>query len=220
MGDAEPQSAADAIGGTRTLIGWDNIPSDVDYELWAEAGIELSRAFDAHQWQLADWWNSGLWMRGDRKRVVEDPRWRGRSFASCMNTASVGRAFVTSRRREVLSFGHHEAVRGLPSEDMQDACLDWALPTPEEPRKSVRQLRQRVAEMMRPEVSPYDDDGVRKWVTEIGAFVMDQDHLMNTHRSLCERGNKFKVAAMDAIWGIIKEARKRDRKMRQHAESV
>jgi hypothetical protein len=36
MGDT--QSAADRIGGTRTAIGWD-IPSGVDYELWAEAGI-------------------------------------------------------------------------------------------------------------------------------------------------------------------------------------
>jgi hypothetical protein len=216
MDYTEPQSAADSIGG-RTPMGWD-IPSDVDYDLWAEAGIELSHSFDVHQWQFADWWNSGLWERGDRKAVVEDPRWRGNSFATCMNVGSVGKAFVTSRRREALSFTHHQVVRRQP-EDKQDELLDWCLSTPDgEPRKSVRQLKQRLAEMQPDAVSPSGDGGVQKWAVEIGAWIMEQEDRMNTQRSLCERGNKFKVAAMDAVWELIKEADQRHQQLRQHAE--
>jgi hypothetical protein len=45
-------------------------------------------------------------------------------FQTCMNTGSVCKAFSTSRRREVLSFRHHEVVASLPPEQA-DALLDW-----------------------------------------------------------------------------------------------
>jgi hypothetical protein len=46
-----------------------------------------------------------------------------------MDAAWVAKAFETSRRREVLSFNHHEEVAALPP-DEADALLDWCEETP------------------------------------------------------------------------------------------
>ena len=48
----------------------------------------------------------------ERKAIVEAEDWEGPDFQTCMNAASVCRAFETSRRREVLSFRHYAEVAG------------------------------------------------------------------------------------------------------------
>ena len=82
---------------------------------------------------------------GDRKAIVDDPNWQGPSFQTCANSASVCRASETSRRREVLSFGHHAEVAALDVKEA-DRLLDWAQatsPTTGKP-KSTKDLRREV----------------------------------------------------------------------------
>jgi hypothetical protein len=138
-----------------------------------------------------------------------------------MNTASVGKAFIATRRHEALTFTHHEAVRSLP-EDKQDELLDWCEAKDGQPRKSVREVRKEVAILTGKKKKddddappPEDDKGVQDWIKEMSALVLERDSVMNTHSALCERDDKFKVAAMFGLWEAIKEERKRDQ---QHAE--
>jgi hypothetical protein len=87
------------------------------------------------------------WHRyGERKQQVED--WSGLSFQTCENYGGVCRRFEPPRRREVLSFGHHETVAYLPP-DKADALLDWCLEDTETPR-SRRELRDEVRQRTAP----------------------------------------------------------------------
>jgi hypothetical protein len=81
----------------------------------------LARIGAGLMWWVGDYWIYGEKNYGDRKAIVDDPNWQGPSFQTCANAASVCRAFETSRRREVLSFGHAALdVKQL---------LDWAQAT-------------------------------------------------------------------------------------------
>src|SRR3982074_689971 len=86
------------------------LPDDLSKDKWIEAGIVMPRTGAGVMW----------W---DRKAIVDDPNWQGPSFQTCANAASVCRAFETSRRREVLSFGHHAEVAALGVKEA-DRLLD------------------------------------------------------------------------------------------------
>jgi hypothetical protein len=111
---------------------------------WHELGIALCRLDEAKQWWLGDWWAFGEHKYGDRKAILESDDWTGPSFGTCANAASVCRAFETSRRRELLSFSHHQilASRRLKPE-LVDELLDWCeapLKNGEKRPRSVREL--------------------------------------------------------------------------------
>ena len=78
------------------------LPDDLSEDEWIEAGIILAKIGAGVTWWVGDYWIYGDKKYGDRKAIVDDPNWRGPSFQTCANAASVCRAFETSRRREVL----------------------------------------------------------------------------------------------------------------------
>ena len=135
---------------TRTMRGrvdsltW-KLPDDLSEGEWIEAGIVLARLGAGLMWWVGDYWIYGEKNYGDRKAIVDDPNWQGPSFQTCANAASVCRAFETSRRREVLSFGHHAEVAALDVKEA-DRLLDWAqatIATTGKPR-STKDLRREV----------------------------------------------------------------------------
>ena len=77
------------------------LPDDLSEDEWIEAGIILAKIGAGVTWWVGDYWIYGDKKYGDRKAIVDDPNWRGPSFQTCANAASVCRAFETSRRREV-----------------------------------------------------------------------------------------------------------------------
>jgi hypothetical protein len=120
-----------------------NLPTDLKVQGWEEIGAGLARVERSLQWYVGDWW---VWAQ-DRNippQVTHTIAGQlGFAPQTCMNYASVARAFQeTSRRRELLSFGHHEAVVGLGKEKA-DEFLAWA----EEPvadglhPRRIRELR-------------------------------------------------------------------------------
>jgi hypothetical protein len=118
------------------------LADDLPVEQWTRAGYALSKVQGYLQWWLGDWWSFGEHRYGDRKAVVESDDWDGPAFQTCANSATVCRAFETSRRREVLSFKHHAEVADLTA-DEADELLDWceeSITTTGKPR-SVRELR-------------------------------------------------------------------------------
>ena len=101
------------------------LPDDLSEGEWVEAGIVLACIGTGVMWWVGDYWIYGEKNYGDRKAIVDDPDWQGPSFQTCANAATVCRAFETSRRREVLSFGRHAEVAGLEMKEA-DRLLDWA----------------------------------------------------------------------------------------------
>ena len=118
------QLHAQTMRGRVDFVGW-GPPEDLSEDEWAEVGILLARIDASTPWWVGDWWNHGVENYGDRKMMVESPAWPGPSFQTCANAASVCRAFETSRRREVLTFGHHAEVSALEPKEA-DRLLDWA----------------------------------------------------------------------------------------------
>ncbi len=100
------QLHARTMRGRVGSVGWIP-PEDLSEDEWAEVGILLARIDASTPWWVGDWWNHGIKNYGARKTMVESQAWQGPSFQTCANAASVCRAFETSRRREVLTFGHH-----------------------------------------------------------------------------------------------------------------
>jgi hypothetical protein len=145
MRPASPVASAEADGKEilnlsphATAIGL-NLPETCSFEEWREIGQKLGRAKRTLQWWIGDWWVHGEHHYGDRIQQVED---FGLSFQTCANYGRVARAFrETSRRRELLSFAHHETVAALKPEDA-DRLLDWCLEGVAEGKRDRRRVRE------------------------------------------------------------------------------
>lgn len=109
--------------GNLTKTAWE-LPSSMTEGDWKSAGQALSQVEGAMNWWLGDWWRFGEHKYGDRKALVESDEWTGPAFQTCMDVAAVCAKFKTSRRREVVPFGHHREVLSLPDAE-SDQLLDW-----------------------------------------------------------------------------------------------
>lgn len=83
----------------------------LDFDEWADVGERLGRLAGSSAWWIGDWVDYGFWEYG--KKYEEALARTGLAAQTLMNLASVARKFEISRRREKLSFGHHEAVAAL-----------------------------------------------------------------------------------------------------------
>jgi hypothetical protein len=134
--------------GQLSKTGW-TLPTNLTESEWKEAGAALAKVEGAMNWWLGDWWAFGEHGYGDRKALVEKEDWEGPDFKTCANASSVCKTFTTSRRRELVPFGHHAEVAGLPPADA-DSVLDWCesvlnetgrLPTRVALRDKVKQIK-------------------------------------------------------------------------------
>jgi hypothetical protein len=117
-----------------------NLPPGLGFREWQECGRALGYARNTMQWVIGDWWNYG-WDQYGHDRVQQADEW-GLAVRTCQNYASVAGAFEISRRRENLSFGHHEAVAALTPQEA-DELLDWCVLGDSE-RRSIAALRAEV----------------------------------------------------------------------------
>lgn len=118
--DAETGEIVDAP----TLANFDKLSAVSSFDEWVEAGRFLASANKRLHWHLGDWWSSGKQAYGERAKTAAQGIF-GLEFQTLANMASVARSFETSRRREVLSFGHHEAAAVL-DDDVADEVLEQA----------------------------------------------------------------------------------------------
>jgi hypothetical protein len=129
-----------------------NLPKDLPFEKWLEIGKALARVESGVQWYVGDWWAFGKHEYGKRywaaKHLSVDAH-------TCENYAGVCRAFrETSRRREGLSFGHHQAV-AAEAQKRADELLDWCLAQePGGKRRSISDLRFRVSRLRQQDIPP------------------------------------------------------------------
>ena len=97
---------------------------DRAFSNWLEEGRQLGRVARTYQWVLADWLIQGERRWGDRA-TQEACGALGLAEHTVLNILSVARAWPESRRREGLTFSHHEALVSLPAPE-QDRLLDEA----------------------------------------------------------------------------------------------
>ena len=102
-------------------------------------GQTLGEIASAHQWWMGDWWRYGEAEYGERAAQALDSRW---AFQTWADTGWVAGKIETSRRREVLSWGHHREVAALDPSD-QDVWL-------ESPTQARLKLRAQVTERVAP----------------------------------------------------------------------
>lgn len=118
--------------------------SEDEYEIFGQTLLQIDTAY---QWIVGDYL-----VYGDQKaygQATEFAEQLGKSPQTLWNWAAVARSVETSRRREVLSFGHHEVVASL-SEHEQDYWLEKAALGNEKDGEvhkvwSVKKLRQEIA---------------------------------------------------------------------------
>lgn len=93
------------------------------YQQWEALGETLKEVEGAVHWWIGDWVNYGEKHYGETyaQAVEETPFTQG----TIQNDAWVARSVETSRRREVLSFAHHQEVAPLPPQAQED-LLDRA----------------------------------------------------------------------------------------------
>jgi hypothetical protein len=116
-----------------SVVAW--VPNrEIDFPEWAEAGRRLGAMGRCGQWGIGDWIQYGNAKFGER--YVRGARITGYDIQTLMNMVYVASKFAVSRRRENLSWSHHETLAALGS-DEQDHWLDLAVAR----RLSVSDLR-------------------------------------------------------------------------------
>jgi hypothetical protein len=123
---------------------------------WQEIGIKLCQFEEAKQWWWGDWWAFSEHKWGERKAIVENKDWQGPAYGTCANNATVSRAFEPSRRREDLSFHHHQQLAALVSAgrlkpEQVDELLDWCEAPLKEGKKRPRSVPDLQQEILRRE---------------------------------------------------------------------
>ena len=96
---------------------------ELDAHEWAAAGRRIGAVGRCIQWLLGDWIAYGNTKFGER--YARASKITGYDAQTLMNMVYVASRFPISRRRENLSWSHHEALAALEPEE-QDHWLDKA----------------------------------------------------------------------------------------------
>lgn len=117
-----PSSAPDRLE-SRGAISW--VPNhELDPHQWAVAGRRLGVVGRSIQWLLGDWLSYGNSRFGER--YARASQITGYDPQTLMNMVYVASRFPISRRREQLSWSHHETLAALEAGE-QDRWLDTAI---------------------------------------------------------------------------------------------
>jgi signal transduction histidine kinase len=116
-----------------TPVAW-IVNGEMDMAEWIATGRNLGTMGRCSQWWLGDWIRYGNARFGER--YVRAAKVTGYDVQSLMNMVWVAAAYEISRRREILSWSHHETLASL-GEDEQEHWLDVACDN----RLSVSDLR-------------------------------------------------------------------------------
>jgi len=116
------------------------LPEGLAFSQWERTGDALERVERMVGWWIGDWWAYGTHAYGERAKAAAESRFE---LSTLMNHGSVSRAIEPSRRREGLSFTHHQAVTNLPLAEQElflerAASEDW---TRAELRKAIKVRR-------------------------------------------------------------------------------
>lgn len=115
------------------------LPDTITFDEWATVGSFLRYAESAVRWWLGDWLAYGEHRWGEKYAQALDMT--DYEYGTLANTKYVAEHVAPERRREKLSFSHHQTVAHLDPEE-QDKMLDEA----EKNGHTVRKLRHEIDE--------------------------------------------------------------------------
>jgi hypothetical protein len=136
-----------------TLVAW-SPNRDLDLPQWAAAGRRLGAMGRCSQWTVGDWVRYGHARFGER--YAPAARITGYDVQTLMNMVYVASRFDVSRRRENLSWSHHETVAPLDIEQ-QEYWLDHAATEKlsiADLRLELRSARRKQSRILRQDISP------------------------------------------------------------------
>ena len=107
------------------------------FEAWADAGQRLQFMARSINWLIGDWIAYGEHHFGEKYAQAIDIT--GLEHQTLMNIVSVAKLVPPERRREALSWSHHQAIANVKA-DEQDEWLDRA----EQEGMTVARLRSRL----------------------------------------------------------------------------
>ncbi len=194
-------------------VGTGEIISDVvtlsevhSFEEWVSVGRALISTQKRLHWHLGDWWSSGKAAYGERAKVAAQGIF-GLEFQTLANIASVSRAFETSRRREVLTFGHHEVVAAQPK-DVADTILEQA----EREGWSIRETRTAVNRIKNEARLPaqvavagrkvFDFDALARGGERFGTIYADPPWLYDNQATRAATGNHYGGMTVDELCAL------------------
>ena len=114
------------------------LPENLDKEAWLSVGRSLREISSGIMWWLGDWIRFADEKWGEK---YDEAISLGFAYQTALNAVSVAKKFEFSRRRENLSWGHHQAVAYL-DEPFADGFLDDAITH----KWSQKELRKQVAD--------------------------------------------------------------------------
>lgn len=117
------------------------IPAETPIERWQEIGATLKDIDGAVQWWIGDWLNFGERGYGEMySQALEETDY---DEGTLRNAKWVSAQYELSRRRDNLSFGHHQTALGAPD---PQAALQWCLDNPDERGRpaSIKALREHI----------------------------------------------------------------------------
>jgi len=133
----EQQQLSLGLPGTWTPTGW-IAPGGLSFENWEAIGPMLHAMEGAVHWWIGDWLNHGERKWGETYAQAMDEM--EFEYGTLRNDAWVSSQIELSRRRDNLSWSHHQEVAQLKNPDEQD---DW-LRQAEENAWSRNELRRRI----------------------------------------------------------------------------
>src|SRR6516165_11314413 len=188
------------------------LPENLDKEAWLSVGRSLAEIDSGFMWWLGDWIRFGDEKWGAK---YDEAISLGFAYQTALNAVSVAKKFEFSRRRENLSWGHHEAVAYL-EEPFADAFLDDAITN----QWSQKELRKQVADFRvkdskypiftldtpSQEVPSPAEVRILPAPGELGAKEEQSSEPSDTSASRCLRASRpsthiFSTAA-ESAWGI------------------
>lgn len=93
------------------------LPGGLSFEDWEQTGETLGRIGRACQWWIGDWLNYGERAYGEK--YTEAIEVTGYELGTLKNLAWVAARVERSRRRDVLSWSHHQEIAALGPADQE-----------------------------------------------------------------------------------------------------
>lgn len=120
---------------------------ELDVGQWADVGRRIGSVGRNIQWVLGDWIAYGNERFGER--YSRAAKITGYDTQTLMNMVYVATHFPVSRRREILSWSHHEALAALDSAEQerwldQAECHHWSV---SDLRTMLRMARKKAREL-------------------------------------------------------------------------
>ncbi len=148
--------------GSMSPVGL-KLPRTLDYEQWAQLGPRFHAIHRRLGWYVGDWINFGEQKFGEKyAQAVSET---GYDSGYLANLAWICRTFEQERRREALSFRHHQMVAGLdkPEQDRWLLLAEEKGWTSEELAERLKKKRKKGGGKDDAEEDPPQDDAA-EWL--------------------------------------------------------